>query len=545
VSTQRFDPGGGRAERLTEWQAPLRLPRLSPDPQYGLAALLAAVPLGLLVFFKAVPQSDVLIVAPALHEVAIGGSVATTGLIGALTLRAHVATGRLNQLGLGTGLLAFAAVYLWHGVFTGAEHPFIFLIYGPLARAVLAAFLFGFAVRETIVPLARRRRLAIAGLMGAVVAGGMGLGLSDPIAWLASSQPPAAPNTTRLAVEALALLLALGASIRIWLSRDRSGWHGPALPLGALLSAEQSLCFLPTTAWTLLWWIAHLVGATATFVLAWAALVDEERARQLVSERAARQEAEAAVRLRDEFLSVAAHELKTPMAGLQLAVQHLLRRLDKGAVPEPGQLRQSLHAVDQQAAKASRLVAQLLETSRLEAGRLALERRAENLLEIVAGVVEQARARTSRHDLVLSAPPEVRAFVDALRLEQVLTNLLDNAIKFSPQGGRIDVEVAALDDGRVRLAVRDRGLGIPPEHRGRIFERFHQAHAAEHRSGLGLGLYVSRGIVELHGGRIWAEFPPDGGTRFVVTLPTGTDGGPNRPEETAWMDARSSSPATR
>jgi signal transduction histidine kinase len=258
-----------------------------------------------------------------------------------------------------------------------------------------------------------------------------------------------------------------------------------------------------------------------------------ERARLFEAEREARQAAEAAVGLRDEFLSVAAHELKTPMTGLRLAVQHLLRRLDRGVAPEPGPLRQALGAVEQQSAKASRLVAQLLETSRLEAGRLALDRRVENLSALVAGVVEQARARTSRHDVVLSAPPEVRASVDALRLEQVLTNLLDNALKFSPAGGQIDVEVSAPDTSTVRLAVRDRGLGIPPEHRGRIFERFHQAHAREHRSGLGIGLYMSRGIVELHGGQMWAEFPPDGGTRFVVTLPTGLHAAPSRPEQEA------------
>jgi signal transduction histidine kinase len=258
-----------------------------------------------------------------------------------------------------------------------------------------------------------------------------------------------------------------------------------------------------------------------------------EHARMFESERAARQEAEAALRLRDEFLSVAAHELKTPIAGLQLAVQYLRRLLDKGAAPEPGRLRQSLGAVNEKAAKASRLVAQLLETSRLELGRLLLELRVVDLSDSAAGVVEQAQTGTSRHELALSAAPEAHVFADALRLEQVLANLLDNAIKFSPKGGRIEVEVSAPEEGTVQLAVRDRGLGIPPEHREHIFDRFHQAHAREHRSGLGLGLHVSRGIVELHGGRIWAEFPPDGGTRFVVSLPTGVAAVPARRKQVA------------
>jgi len=123
----------------------------------------------------------------------------------------------------------------------------------------------------------------------------------------------------------------------------------------------------------------------------------------------------------------------------------------------------------------------------------------------------------------VQGPPSLEARVDALRLDQVLTNLLDNAVKFSPDGGAIAVGVAPLDDGAVELSVRDHGLGIPPERRDRIFERYYQAHAAGHRSGLGLGLHICRQIVELHGGDIRAEFPPGGGTRFVVRLPVNAD----------------------
>ena len=119
------------------------------------------------------------------------------------------------------------------------------------------------------------------------------------------------------------------------------------------------------------------------------------------------------------------------------------------------------------------------------------------------------------------AHASVKTLVDPLRLEQVLMNLIDNAIRYSPEGGSIEIEVAQPAPDRVRLAVRDHGIGIPPEKRAHIFDRFYQAHAGTHLVGLGLGLYISRQIVELHGGRIEAEFPPDGGTRFVVSLPTG------------------------
>jgi signal transduction histidine kinase len=101
----------------------------------------------------------------------------------------------------------------------------------------------------------------------------------------------------------------------------------------------------------------------------------------------------------------------------------------------------------------------------------------------------------------------------------VLTNLLDNARKYSPEGGAVEVSLRSLDGGGAELAVRDFGLGIPHEKRGQIFERFYQAHGEGHRSGLGLGLFISRQIVSLHGGEIHAEFPDDGGTRFVVRLP--------------------------
>jgi signal transduction histidine kinase len=119
---------------------------------------------------------------------------------------------------------------------------------------------------------------------------------------------------------------------------------------------------------------------------------------------------------------------------------------------------------------------------------------------------------------VLTAPPRLGAKLDALRYEQIVSNLLDNAIKFSPNGGRIDVELSSPKRDAVRLTVRDYGIGVRPEHRSHIFERFYQSQASDQRGGLGLGLYVSRQIAELHGGGIEAEFPEDGGTRIIVRL---------------------------
>src|SRR5207249_10538132 len=110
------------------------------------------------------------------------------------------------------------------------------------------------------------------------------------------------------------------------------------------------------------------------------------------------------------------------------------------------------------------------------------------------------------------------AYVDPLRIDQAITNLVDNAIKYSPDGGEIRVDLAQPTKDTIEIAVTDRGIGIAPEHRSRIFERFYRAHGAYHLAGIGLGLYITRQIVELHGGQVHAEFPDEGGTRFVIQL---------------------------
>ena len=117
------------------------------------------------------------------------------------------------------------------------------------------------------------------------------------------------------------------------------------------------------------------------------------------------------------------------------------------------------------------------------------------------------------------APDELIHTIDSARVEQVVTNLLENAIKYAPDGGEIEVTVSRAEDEELQISVRDHGLGIPVERRDRIFERFYQAHNDGYRSGMGLGLYVSQQIMELHRGRLSVEFPDDGGSRFVAHVP--------------------------
>lgn len=241
-------------------------------------------------------------------------------------------------------------------------------------------------------------------------------------------------------------------------------------------------------------------------------------------------EAREAIKEREDFLSIAAHELKTPVTGIRGYAQMLLRQLARGQTIDPDRLSQSVQIIQDQASKLAELINQLLDLSRIEAGKLALDLRPVDLGQVVRSVVGTAQTTTTNHTLIIhqSVSPLI-GLVDVLRIEQVLTNLLDNAIKYSPEGGPIEIELGytAQEDlkttpvgkRRIRLAVTDRGLGVPPEHQAHIFDRFYQGHTGSYYGGIGLGLNITRQIVEMHDGEIDAEFPGSGGSIFIVYLP--------------------------
>jgi signal transduction histidine kinase len=250
-----------------------------------------------------------------------------------------------------------------------------------------------------------------------------------------------------------------------------------------------------------------------------------ERARLFVAERRAREEAErlaaeaqAAVGARDEFLSVAAHELKTPMTSLVGYAQLVLRQLARSGTVDPERVTQALTQVERQSRRLGSLIDQLLDVTRLETGKLRLRRQPADLVELAREAVGVVSASQPGRQVELVAEDAVYARVDPLRLGQVLTNLLENALKFSPPGRPIQVAVAA-DGAEARLAVRDYGAGVPEAERTLVFDRFYQAREAERQGGMGLGLFLSRQIVDLHDGSIALEAPEDGGTRVVVRLP--------------------------
>jgi protein-histidine pros-kinase len=246
--------------------------------------------------------------------------------------------------------------------------------------------------------------------------------------------------------------------------------------------------------------------------------VSERKAAE--AERLRADAAENAVRKRDEFVAVAAHELKTPLTNLLGYTEMMLRLRDRGESLDTSQCGRFLQVIASQARKLNQLVEQLLDVSRIEGGKLEIHPDRCDLVHLVTSVSQEAQARTTQHTVVVVSPPSVVAIVDCLRIEQVLNNLVDNAVKYSPDGGEITLALSQPSLDTVRLAVRDRGLGIPEEHRDRIFDRYYQAHGPGHRMSMGLGLYISRQIVELHGGTIAATFPADGGTEMVITLPS-------------------------
>lgn len=231
------------------------------------------------------------------------------------------------------------------------------------------------------------------------------------------------------------------------------------------------------------------------------------------------QESQRAIRARDEFLSVAAHELKTPLTSMLGYAQMLLRQMRIGQPLNDQITQRALQAIEQQTERLTRLVSRLLDVARIEGGRLGIKPVTTDLVPLVRAVVESIQIRATSHQIQISAPDALMGQVDPLPLEQVLTNLLDNAVKFSPEGAEIAVELTQTSIGMARLTVTDHGPGIKAEDRDRIFERFYQAHGGQYAAGMGLGLYISRQIVEQHGGSIRVEDPQDGGTRFVVVLP--------------------------
>ncbi len=227
--------------------------------------------------------------------------------------------------------------------------------------------------------------------------------------------------------------------------------------------------------------------------------------------------AKEAEQLKDEFISLVSHELRTPLTSIKGAARTILRHynsLDEGT---RGEL---LRDIDEESDRLYRLVENLLDFSRAEAGVLRLATEPVHLPKLVERVMKEASSRSNGHHFVLDVPADLPpAEADPMRVEQVLRNLLDNAIKYSPSRGEIRVS-AAVENGMLRVSVKDEGAGVPQEDQERVFGRFERGgNDAARAHGVGLGLAICRRLVEAHGGTIWVDSVEGGGSTFSFTLP--------------------------
>ena len=244
------------------------------------------------------------------------------------------------------------------------------------------------------------------------------------------------------------------------------------------------------------------------------------RAGLAIANARAYREVRAAVQMRDTFLSIASHELKTPMSSLTLLLSGLLRTARAGRLQEMGEDRiiARLERIEEQADRLTSLMNQLLDVSRLAAGRFALAPANTDLVEIARDVLTRFREEAAQIEatLELLADAPVVGWWDASRLDQVLTNLITNALKYGG-AGLITVEVSG-DPTTARLSVTDRGPGIPEADQERIFEQYERA-ASTNLGGLGLGLWLVRQLVRAHDGEVMVRSRPGEGATFTITLP--------------------------
>jgi signal transduction histidine kinase len=434
---------------------------------------------------------------------------------------------RLGPLGAATAAMVLGSIAVWH---TAAQRgPFGVMEATPSERVISVQLFLAVAALSTLILAAMacdRRRVEreqrLLAESGAVLAGSLNPQETLPrLAWL--------------------LVPELFSGFAVWLA-DEDGQLVPAARLGLPEEAERRLreqvrllsepCRrqLGPEGASVLARIQHhgrLLGGMALVeaghthlarsrAMAFAEDLAHHCALALENAHLLRQ-FQSAIHVRDEFITVAAHELRTPLTALKLQLQTLQRPLRQGAPCES--LLTRFQAVSRQVRRLGRLVESLLDVGRLNTGRLPLEREPVVLDELVHDVVEHFAEELGRAgcQVSLSLQPHVTGEWDRARLEEALSHLLGNAVKFGagrPIGLRVEQR-----GGTARLIVEDHGIGVSPEALERIFGRFERAVPSQEYGGLGLGLFLTRQIVEAHGGSIHVTSQPGEGATFVLELP--------------------------
>lgn len=222
-------------------------------------------------------------------------------------------------------------------------------------------------------------------------------------------------------------------------------------------------------------------------------------------------------RRKDEFIGMASHELKTPITTIKAFAQFLQRTFAKQGLEEPVEF---LGKMDAQINKLTKLVNDLLDVSRIQAGKMALVEEPFDFDSMIKDIVESVQRTADAHHIGVSGSLGREVIGDKDRIGQVMTNLLTNAIKYSPRANRIDVQITP-EQSRVVVSVRDYGIGIAKQHIDKLFERFYRVYSEKNKTypGLGIGLYISHEIVKRHGGEMWVESVEGQGSTFYFALP--------------------------
>jgi signal transduction histidine kinase len=237
----------------------------------------------------------------------------------------------------------------------------------------------------------------------------------------------------------------------------------------------------------------------------------------LLDEKTAHGRAAAALTSRDELMAIVSHDLRNPIGAIASCAEMLL----DGSISLTSDVKGWIEFMQRNANSALRLVADLLDMERMSRGSFTLQPDVHDLVAIGKQAVQNAASAAAAKQVLLrfaSSSPSLIIRCDSERMHQVLSNLLANAVKFTPQGGAVSVSVSELDSDQVDIAIRDTGIGISEGDQGRIFDRFSQIEKKDRR-GLGLGLYVSKMIVEAHGGRLSVNSSLGQGSTFLVSLP--------------------------
>jgi two-component system phosphate regulon sensor histidine kinase PhoR len=225
--------------------------------------------------------------------------------------------------------------------------------------------------------------------------------------------------------------------------------------------------------------------------------------------------------MKTAFVSTVSHELRTPLTSIKGFISTLLQDED-GTFYDFETQREFYTIIDTECDRLTRLISDLLNVSRIEAGRaLDLNPKPVNLPQLIEKVISVQRSYTNKHELVIDINGELPIIVaDEDKVDQILTNLMNNAIKYSPSGGTVKI-CARADGDIVRFSVDDQGMGIPKDHLSKVFDRFHRVDNRDTREvgGTGIGLYLVKHLVEAHGGKIWVESEYGKGSSFIFELP--------------------------